>query len=449
MDCVRPDHMGVYGYERQTTPHIDQLAEEGTVFEKTYSSAVWTLESIASLYTGLYCTQHGVDIQHNTLSKDAITLANYLKGLGYATVAFTPGSWHGRNFGFDLGFEFFQETYRRFDWLNRWFPAETLPEKAWRHVGYRYDKGARAINRALAKWFKLRSLQKPFLAVVHYIEPHLPYRLPKDFRTKFAVEGVTKASLRNVNQDAYRFMAHEVSMGEEDIAALCAFYDASLSYLDHRIDELLIYLAAEGLRDNTLIILMADHGENLGEHGLMDHQYSVHDTLTHVPLIMHLPGMITANNRDSRLVQNIDLLPTICELAGGSAKDLPYLPGQNLLGDFAGHPYAISEYLSPVLKRFQFAHRQFNYSEYDRQLRAIRDDTYKLIWSSTGVNELYHIVDDPYEQNDLIHDHPEVADRLQQALNEWLATTERFDWQQETSQMDLITEQRLRDLGYL
>ena len=191
MDCTRPDHMGLYGYGRDTTPVIDRLADSGLTFDNAISAAVWTLESVASLYTGLFPTQHGVNIEHPLLSPRATTLASILQELGYETVAFTPGSWHGRNFGFNQGFDHFKETYRRFTHLDQLFRSETLPEKAWRHLGFRFDKNARAMNQAAMNWLSRRSSEKPFFLLIHYIEPHLPYHIPEPFRKMFLSNDIT------------------------------------------------------------------------------------------------------------------------------------------------------------------------------------------------------------------------------------------------------------------
>jgi arylsulfatase A-like enzyme len=425
------------------------LAAEGVVYENAFTSGIWTLESVASLYTGLYASQHGVDIHHQTLSPEPTTLASYLQ-MTYSGAAFAPGSWHSRSFGFDRGFEHFQETYRPFTWLDRLFPTETFPEKVWRHFGYRYDKGARGMNWAAKKWLDSRSDDRPFFMVVHYIEPHLPYRLPEPFYSRFLPAGISKSQAKRVNQDAYKLMAHEVEMSEEDFEILNALYDGALNYLDFRIDELTMHLAARGILDDTLLIIMADHGENLGEHGLMDHQYSVHDTLLHVPLVMRLPGTLPAGTRETKLVQNIDIFPTLIEFVGGSVDDLPNdLRGQNIFEGESGHEFTISEYLAPVFRRFEFAHPRFDYGEYDRQLRAIRTTDYKLIWSSDGNHELYQVSVDPYEQHNLIEAQSDVAGQLEQKLQQWESSIHGPTWQRTSPEIDPVVEGRLRELGYL
>ena len=455
MDCVRADRVGAYGYGHNTTPAIDKLAAEGVVFENAYSSLVLEIYSVASLYTGLYSSQHGVDIHHPRLSQEPITLAGYLQSKGYSTAAFTPaGSWHQRTFGFHRGFEHFQEAYRPFSWLDKLFPTETLFEKVWRHLGYRfgytYDQGGRSMNQAAQKWLSSRPQDKPFFMVVHYLEPHLPYHLPEPFYSKFLPAGVSKPLVKRVNQDAYKYMAHEVEMSAEDFTVLGALYNGSLNYLDFRIQELVSCLETQGGLDSTLIILMADHGENLGEHSLMDHQYCVYDTLVRIPLIMRLPSTFPAGRRELKLVQNIDILPTIVEFAGGSVRELSHdLRGQDMFGSGIGHEFTISEYLTPAFKRFEFAHPKFDYSEYDRQLRAIRTTEYKLIWSSDGEHELYQIATDAYEEHNLIETCPDVASQLLEQLQLWERSIHQPTWERESVEIDPVTEERLRGLGYL
>jgi arylsulfatase A-like enzyme len=150
-----------------------------------------------------------------------------------------------------------------------------------------------------------------------------------------------------------------------------------------------------------------------------------------------------------KLVQNIDLFPTVTELLGVEASELqPCTLGKSVL-KHEGHAFVISEYLTPVFKRFEFAHRDFDTSEYDRQLRTLRDENYKLIFSSDGAHELYHIFTDPHEQVNLIASRPQVANEMMARLQQWERTLLLPQWEGVTASIDGEVEQRLRDLGYL
>jgi arylsulfatase A-like enzyme len=244
-------------------------------------------------------------------------------------------------------------------------------------------------------------------------------------------------------------------MDAEDFAVLHGLYDGEISYVDHRVGQLHAALRDQGLLDNTLFIITSDHGENIGEHGLMDHVYCLYDTLLRVPLIVSGLAEFAPGERVAEQVQTPDLFPTILKVAGIEEEETwrqvqtpPLFPR-----DVRGQPErpAIAEYLEPqppvgiLRKRYP----EFDASRFDRTLRTVRADGYKYIWASDGRDELYEIASDPGEERNLIDAEPDVAARLRKSLEEWLASFSPARGGDEELELDAAMRQRLEDLGYL
>ena len=271
----------------------------------------------------------------------------------------------------------------------------------------RYDYGARRINKIVKKLLhdELARSGTPFFIFINYLEPHLIYRAPEPFFGMFLAENITKKEALSVNQDAWGYMGEIVPMTKTDFEVLRALYDAELFYLDYRIGEVYEFLKEADLLDNTLLIITSDHGENIGEHNLMDHQYCLYDTLLKVPFIMRFPGVFEGGKRIGNIVQTTDIVPTIMELL--SLKDqrlLEEVQGESLLKN-RNKRFAMSEYIAPqppievISKRYPAG----NFSKYDESLTSIRFNEWKLIVSSNGKDELYNIVEDPDETRNSIN----------------------------------------------
>jgi arylsulfatase A-like enzyme len=245
-------------------------------------------------------------------------------------------------------------------------------------------------------------------------------------------------------------MSGEVTMTNDDWDILTGLYDTELAYVDMRLGQLYDYLAQSGLLDNTILIITADHGENLGDHGLMDHQYCVYDTLVHVPLIIRYSASFPARHRETALVQTLDLFPTIAKLLGRhNEPSLSNLQGQSLLPEDLvqeTRPFTVTEYLAPQLHTFQ--RESIKVDDYfARQLRALRTDSHKFIWASDGQHELYDLTIDPREKENLITIEPARAADMEQMLQEWIRT-----YSAEHQIDELIDEavvSRLEALGYI
>ncbi|NOT31885.1 MAG: sulfatase [Planctomycetes bacterium] len=296
LDTVRADHLGVHGYVRATTPTLDALAARALVFDSTSSCAGWTKPSVASFLTGTHPCQHGVyggnarvgsTEMTDALPARALTLAEVFEQHGYRTGAFVHNAHLRVGNGFDQGFGDYEQgqmdaralRWRGLDWL---------------------DQGSKS--------------EQPFFLYLHFLDAHWPYPAPEQWLTRFASAEViarfrgheSKALYAAINDGTY-------VMSTDDRAALEALYDGALAYLDSELGRFLAGLELRGLEESTIVCVIADHGEEFGEHGRVGHGHGLFENLLHVPWILHVPGRAPARN--SVPVSLIDLFPTLLSAA--------------------------------------------------------------------------------------------------------------------------------------
>ncbi|MFC7076777.1 sulfatase [Haloarcula halophila] len=457
-------------------PALDRLASEGTECIRVSATAPWTLPSHASLFTGTYPSKHGAHAGHKRLTDDLPRLPSVLQTAGYETVAVSNNTWISGEFGFDIGFDTFYQTWQyiqsptdlgriartRHGWemyrslarelLSGNLPVNVLNALYGRFGRKRTDSGAAQTNEFVRGWLRDRTDDAPFFLFVNYLEPHLEYRPPKSYTDRFLPADVSHDEAMSVPQDAWGYLAGDVELSAHEFDILRGLYQAELAYVDDRLQELLTTLDTATDRE-TFVVVTSDHGENIGDHGLMDHQYSLHETLLHVPLVMS-GGPFTGTGEVSRPVQLVDLAPTILDTVG---VDAPALRTETQGLSF--HPdaddrrdYVIAEYLAPqpsmdaLEKRVDAVPSEVR--RYNRSLRSISVDGRKLIRGSDGSRWLYDLTDDPDECTDVSDTHPSVASTLEQQLETWL---DSFDHATNRDGPDIgaSTRQRLEELGYL
>jgi arylsulfatase A-like enzyme len=483
IDTLRADHLSCYGHSRRTSPHIDAIAERGHVFERVVSPAPWTPPSHASLFTGTYPSRHGVDRSHLILDPSLTPLPEVLRRHGYRTYGVSSNYWLSRETCFDRGFDEFvhswqlvqsggtnkplQRQQQRQDLQLAAVEGETglkakignvineAFEKATqklRRSHHRYDDGAWRVNHFVRRWIpRWQREQAPFFAFLHYMEPHIRYAAPRSYHTMHVRKGIADERVRRLNQDPWRFLTGSAPMDEEDFDILSSLYDGEVSYVDHRIGQLYEMLRASGILENTALFITSDHGENLGEHQLMDHCYCLYDTLLRVPLIAHFGSAFGRGERSDRQVQTHDLFPTILDLAGvGADPARAQIQSRSLL-DSATDRVAFSEYLEPQppLPVLRQRYPGFLGNEFDRALRTAQTSDYKYVWASDGRDELYDLKIDRAESTNLIERQPEKAKDLYAKLEGWLASFQHSAQDQETVELDESTIKKLEQLGYL
>ncbi len=452
LDCARADHCSVYGYERPTTPVLEQLAAEGTVFEQAISPAGWSLPAHASLFTGLFPSRHGADDQHQRLDVDVPTIPILLALEGYRTIGICGNPWVSRETGLARGFQVFDTL---------------LPIQPGHGSRIRQATG-RILRKAMlfaenggsvsGDWATLKAKQwlhrlkgqpQPFFMFVHFNEPHTPHELPLKHRTRFTCDLADKRTVAAVTQDVNEIIAGSVTWDADDFRLYSAMYDGGIAYADARLGSIIAAMRDLDLLEDTLIAVTADHGEALGEHGLLGHKCDLYEPLVHVPLVVRYPDAFAPGSRAGMLVQTLDLAPTILDLAGVDRPDAPYvMQGRSLLGTDGQHPFAVAEQSIPRFDLFAERFPYFDPAPYERELRAIRREPWKYIWSSDGRHQLYNLDDDPGEQRNLVSVYPDTAGDLHHLLFEWFGTTEQVAPGVQAVFDDLVTD-RLRDLGYI
>jgi len=257
-----------------------------------------------------------------------------------------------------------------------------------------------------------------------------------------------------VPQDAWGYVAGTVEMTDRDFEILRALYRAEIAYLDRRIGELRDMLEAHGEWENTVFVVTGDHGENVGDHGLMDHQYCLYDTLLHVPLVIHGGSFVGGETVDDP-VSLTDLAPTLLDETGIDAPDFrEHAQGRSVHPDTEAEPRdrIVAEYMTPQPSMDTLETRVGDLPEavreYGRSLRAVRTDRYKYIRGSDGSQELYDLQRDPGETENLADTRGDVVADLGATLDEWLGSFEHADRSGDV-EMREETRARLEDLGYL
>jgi len=421
VDTARADRFTTNGYARDTTPAIEALGRDGAVYLRAYASSPWTLPSHASLFTGLHPSSHGADSGHLRLDEDLPLLARRLHAAGYRTLAYVENPWVGKDYNFHLGFDTFEEV--------------------WRGVrGTEGDMGAGAVSEKTERWLSWRAQNEdargqPFFLFMNYFEPHLPYNPPEPERARFLARGgapaggesgaVDPADVERLRRFKHPEEVRQIlgagSLSPADFRLLSDLYDGEIAYVDRRIGEVVHSLRRHGLLDQTVVVVTSDHGEMLGEHGFMDHKFTLYEPVLRIPLILRYPRAIPAGQRLETPVLLLDLYPTLLGLAGirdvagrvgtGGAEWPPEalaLPGVGGLGAAAGHGRSeegplIAEFARPgeFLEVMRALVPGLDLTPWDRTLVAFRVGETKLIWGSDGRHQLFDLDADPAEATDL------------------------------------------------
>ncbi len=456
MDATRATRLSCYGYPKATTPNLDQLAAQGVLYEQAIAPAPWTLESTASLFTGLYPSQHGTNFDHQFLEPQFTTLAEMLTAHDYQTALFGTVEWISDLFGMTRGFQSRTNYAQGLPWLRRYFKKTTKFEKALRYIRWtlysnRYGKMTHEALHDMRRWFQqTHQANRPFFVMAHLADPHWPwYFHPKTTQ----VSGPKRP--RILAPDAHRFIAGEVSFSEADLTLMNEYYDGEIRFLDDYLGKALGWLEANGHLEDTIVLVFSDHGEEIGDHGLLGHGWSVYEPELRVPMIIHHPTYFTGGQRITEPVQSVDVFPTVMELAGVDRGTVPNpLFGRSLLPDKVRanpRPFTISERLAPSVRRFERLMPNFDTTRIKRQLRGLRQrgPGYKLIWGSDGKHELYNLAHDPHELTDLAEREPEQLKALLAQLQQWQDSLGAVSFGQLQPEMEEVLKERLKDLGYL
>ncbi len=475
LDTVRADRMSLYGYDRPTTPRLDAwAAAHARVYEHAVSPGVWTLPSHASLFTALPVRTHGVDADRTQLATGFTTAAQAFWEAGYETWAFVANPYLDEATGLLEGFRKVERPWSR-PWMaaaERHLRGKLLADDAstpvsprWEADGrpsaeepvltkYMFKEAGPLAGEALARFLSAaaRTPDKPWFAFVNLMEAHLP-RIPSQ-AARDAILRPEEAQLAlTVPQSTkvfHEWMAGVRTFTPAEIAAISAVYDASLVDVDAALMGVLDAVEAAGAADDTVIVITSDHGEHLGEDGLMLHKYSVHDALAHVPLLVSWPGRVKAERVDGP-VSVSDVLPLVVSLA-----DIPL--DTPVLSALAARPapkqpIVVAEYLAVAdgsLARLQLRHPDVDLSRFQPTFQAAYRWPHKLTVGSDGSVRLSDLADDPGERVDLAPSAGELVASLQAQLAAWNAAVPEFDKARgrKAAQDDALRE-ALETMGYV
>src|SRR5574341_1279395 len=303
VDTLRADHLGAYGYGRPTSPSFDALAKESLLYRRAFSQAPETNPSLSSLMTSHHPHETQVRRNFHQLQPGVTTLAEILKARGWRTGAVVGNYTLRRGSGFEQGFEDYDDR------------MDDPGEQAWGGL----ERIAPKVTAAAAQWLRARGKERFFLWV-HYMDPHAPYVPPAPYDTLFLQpSGDARKPLPFLSSESFRAGTQvggipvNARLGDHaDPEYYASQYDGEIRFLDHWLGELLKDVRDLGLLDTTLVILTADHGEGMGEHGLyFNHTELVYTELIHVPLLLRFPGAAQGGTVIERPVGLVDLLPTI------------------------------------------------------------------------------------------------------------------------------------------
>lgn len=390
LDTLRADHLGCYGGSVAETPVLDGLAKEGVLFLNAVAPVPLTLPSHSSLFTGRYPMAHGVrDNGGFLLADEALTLAEVLQEKGWRTAGFVSAFVLHSRFGVAQGFD----TYS--DRIEVESAGSVSPDSIQR-------RGDETVGEAL-DWLKDHVTEKgavPFFVWVHLFDPHTPYEPPEPYATQYALDP----------------------------------YAGEVAYSDEQVGRLLDGLEHMKLKEDTLVMVMGDHGEGKGNHKELYHGLFIYDSTIKVPMIFRVPGM--APRKVEGQVRLIDVMPTVLDLTG---LEIP--------GGIAGvslKPLMTGE--KEDLRLAAYCESYFSTIHYGwSELKSLRVGNYKYIQAPTP--ELFDLASDPTEENNLALSRPDVASRMRENLNQ---LEERWgtDASVEAAPLDARTSEALRVLGY-
>jgi arylsulfatase A-like enzyme len=418
VDTLRADHLGCYGYERPTSPRLDAFAREAVRWSEARAQSSWTKPAMATLLTGHYPITHGADLRARGLAEGIESIGGRLAAAGYESAFFTTNPTVTASFGFDRGFS----TYR---YLSR---AEGRRRRS---------VGADEIHAEVVDWLARRDVAKPFLLVVHTLDPHDPYFPGEPYKSRFAPD-VDPEIAGYVRGEELALLAEEPA--RERARQMRALYDAEIAQNDAAFGALLDELDRRRLAPTTAVLFTSDHGEEFFDHGGWRHAETLYEEVLRVPLLLRLPGGAHGGRRIDAPADQIDVAPTLLDLAGVAVP--AELPGASWLPALAGNAPPGGESLAWL------EHPSLS-------LASATRDGWKWIrnrgaWRpplTRGPDELYHLARDGGERVDLTAKEPRRRHWLAGRLAAAVARHRRAAGAEVPIDPEL--DRALRALGYL
>lgn len=423
IDTLRADHLSCYGYERETSPNIDKVAEEGIIFKNTIAPSSWTVPSMASLFTSTYPINHGMvnDIESRREKKEVIsdnltTLAEALQKEGYSTFGVSSNYNLTTEFGFARGFDYFK--------YKGWIDAD-------------------GVNSIVSKWEDTINKSEKYFLWVHYNDPHIPYVARSPWLERYASQFLTYAlGFSGKIAKSFQFdpVFSNIKEHSNEHNALIALYDSEINYVDSFVGKLINKF---GLDKDTLLIITSDHGEEFLEHGKLGHGKNLYQETTRVPLIVKVPQNPKKKTVE-KYVNLIDIMPSILHAINVDS------PSEQILGKSFLETQGVFLWLKKVVSRNDPS--DYNLLELDRTkiIKSVLTPQWKYIYNYEDNSEqLYNIILDPLELNNLVDKEVKQRNRLKEQLFQWVSTAKKYPPKKQDFKLPPEEEEKLRAMGYL
>jgi uncharacterized sulfatase len=450
LDSVRADHTTMSGYRRDTTPNLQRIAEQasGLYFYNCFTTSNSTPVSSASILTGTYPSRHGLKLTNEALPAELDTVPELLSEQGYSTAGLSRNSYLSPGTKLNRGFD-------QFEWIDsstilKSVSLSVLAKYLFKirshSVGFSTDTAKHAtpfvMNEMLKRWLSDLTRMQPFFLYAHYNEPHRPYHPPLPYLNRYtddlemtAHEAVERSM--EIHKNHHKIITGGYTLSEADEMALTAMYDAEIAYTDEMIGRLFDHIQNLNIED-TIFIVTADHGELFGEHGLLGHTLVLNDAITNVPLVTH--GFESLSISENDIVQHPDMMQTLITMADGKTEQMQ---GVDLRQK--KRTYAISQQQSGIRSNYKQA-PEFDTSDFHEQmLTAFRSERFRYSYSDDQ-SELFEL---PDEYTDVTEEYPEVAERFEVNLTDWLSEEGQPISRGTEDNLTESMRRQLRDLGYV
>lgn len=427
MDTVRAQSTSAYGYERKTTPNFDRIAQEGVLFKDANSPATWSLPAHAALFTGTFPSWNNANAETRFLDDKLPTLAETLGDAGWQTRCFSANPHISDSFGLTRGFQANDKAWatgtsaRNFSFIYRLVDAL--------HLGGAEDKGGSIVVGNIERWMKSRPADAPPQFVfVNFLEAHFPFhQLPEEFLNEFQDRPVSE--LREINQIAFGVQfGRQLTDEEYEIVhqPLVDMYDAGVLYTDHLVGEVLDVWEEAGLLDNTIVVVIGDHGESVGEQGAFGHVTPMNEQVLRVPFAIRYPKKIQAGSVVDQPISTVGTYATVLDLLGLNPPSVyqvgSLLPG--IQGDEVGKPVLAERFEEHMLSA-RFGEGEANGKgplvNPRGRFRAYRSGDYKLVQHTTDGTVLFNLSSDPMESRDIAGNDKYTTQAMVSELESWQA----------------------------
>lgn len=431
IDTLRADHLGCYGYDRETSPHIDALAADSAKFDNTYAASPWTLPSHVSLFTSLYGVHHQVYYDDETIPVELVTLADRLRKAGFSCGAITGGGFVSSIYGFSKGFDVYSEG----------------------EGGVFHQDSAERVFGSASAWIEQHK-DRDFFLFIHTYQPHSPYACPPPYKVMFLNE---RSKVGHIDLIGHLGGKNSIfkPLPEDERQNIVDLYDGEIRYTDDKLlGPLMARLKEMGLYEETMIVFTSDHGEEFFDHGGWGHGHSVYDESLKVPLLIKFPGSKFQGESWENIVSLVDIMPTILD---------------EMRIDFSGSEFD-GQSLFPVLERNENEDRTFMadvganlMNSHIPQRIATNQGKEKLIVNQkftpqdldffafppppTDPVELYDLRLDPGEKSNKVNEKTGFVSRLVKELNDYYSQAQKRKVGK--ARVDERLRNQLRALGYL